>query len=67
MTRNEGSDNAFSATIPAADAAPGNMVRWAIEAGSYRDPEWTGGWDRKYYGTIVQDTSDTASLPVVEL
>ena len=62
-----GDGNLFAAVIAAEDARPGNMIRWAVEAGNARDPVLPGGWNRKYYGTIVEDTNDKSNLPKVEL
>jgi hypothetical protein len=61
------SGDEYSATIPAAEVPPGTLVRWAVEAGGARDPPNESGWTRKWYGTIVEDTTDKSSLPVVEL
>lgn len=62
----------YSGTISGSDAAPGSMVRWAVRAtdasgNSVREPKFSNGEDRQYYGTVVRDTSFQASLPVVEL
>jgi hypothetical protein len=58
----------YSATIPAAAAPPGAMVRWAVEAGGARDPPAA---DRRadaiYYGTVVEAKDAGSSLPVFEL
>jgi len=66
------SDGLYTATIPAAEATPGSMVRWYVKAtdrsrNSARDPEFKDDEDRQYYGTIVEDPSFSASLPVVDL
>lgn len=51
---------------------PGALVRWFVKATdsvgqSTRDPPFADSQQRKYWGTIVKDPSDSASLPVVEL
>ncbi|KAL4425867.1 hypothetical protein ABPG75_009883 [Micractinium tetrahymenae] len=60
----------YSATIPGAPA--GSLVRWYVKATdsqgqTTRDPPFASPTDQQYYGTIVADPSDTASLPVLEL
>ena len=62
----------YSATIPASAATPGALVRWYIKAsdtqgGETRDPPFADPKERQYWGVIVEDTSDTSSLPVLEL
>ena len=63
----------YTATIPASAAPPGALVRWRVEAadGAGRtasDPPPPGSkGGRQYYGTVVEDTSDKSSLPVLEL
>ena len=62
----------YSATIPASAASPGDMVRWYVSASdsrgrSTRDPPAATSADQQYYGTVVLDTSDVSSLPVVDL
>lgn len=72
------SDNLSGATlyifsIPSSDAQVGALVRWAVVATdstgtTTRDPP--GGknsTDARYYGTVVGDPSDQASLPIMEL
>ena len=71
-TSSSDSSGAYIATIPGSDATPGSMVRWAVRAtdnsgNTVREPQFSNGEDRQYYGTIVADPSFTASLPVVEL
>lgn len=65
-------DGTWTATIPSSDAKPGAMVRWFIKASDsggreVRDPLYKESTDRQYYGTVVEDTSDSSSLPVVDL
>lgn len=64
-------DGYYSATILSSNAQPGNLVRWYVTAtyngNTVRDPPYKSQDDQKYYGTIVEDTSDSHSLPVVEL
>jgi len=62
----------YSFTIPAAVATPGALVRWYVRAADSngketRDPKYKDPLMRQYYGTIVLDTSDPSSLPVVDL
>ena len=58
----------YSATIPAAAAPPGAMVRWAVEAGGARDPPAADPRaDAAYYGTVVEGKDAGSSLPVFEL
>lgn len=69
----------YRATLPASVVAPGALVRWAVLAtdaagGATRDPPGppAGGGKkaaeaRRYYGTVVADPSDPASLPVMEM
>lgn len=62
----------YSATIPKSAAVPGALVRWFVRATdsvgqATRDPPFATPEERQYWGTIVADTSDSASLPVLEL
>lgn len=67
-----GASGTLIATIPGGEVQAGAMVRWAVRAtdtrgGAARDPPFKGAEDRQYYGTVVEDPSFSASLPVVEL
>ena len=66
-----GSDT-YTASIPAAAAPVGALVRWFVQATDAagqvtRDPPFRKDSDRQYWGTIVKDGSDQSSLPVMEL
>lgn len=66
-----GSDE-YAAAIPASAAPAGALVRWFVRANdtagqSTRDPPFRKDGDRQYWGTIVADSSDQSSLPVMEL
>ena len=62
----------YSATIPASAYGPGALVRWAVEAEGAssrreaRDPRLDDKGP-KYYGVVVPDPADAASLPVIDL
>ena len=64
--------SSFSATIPASAYGPGALVRWAVEAEGAssrreaRDPRLDDKGP-KYYGVVVPDPADAASLPVIDL
>ncbi|KAH7617481.1 hypothetical protein NADE_007259 [Nannochloris sp. 'desiccata'] len=71
MSQSDGS-GLYTATIPAAEATPGSMVRWYVKAtdrsrNSARDPAYEDSEAQQYYGTVVEDPSFSASLPVVDL
>ncbi len=64
-----------SATIPAAAATPGDLVRWRIEAADTagrvsREPAWLDQsgvrQSAKYRGTVIADPAVSGSLPVYE-
>eukprot|EP00887_Chlorella_sp_A99_P004584 scaffold4.g4584.t1 len=62
----------YAGAIPAAAAPPGALVRWAVVAtdstgATTRDPPGASTSARKYYGTVVADSSDAADLPVLDL
>lgn len=66
-----GSDT-YTASIPAAAAPVGALVRWFVRATDVRgqvtrDPPFLDDGDRQYWGTIVEDAGDQSSLPVMEL
>lgn len=68
----QGSDGAYTASIPASAATPGALVRWFVRAAdasgqASRDPPARDATDRQYWGTIVADSGDYSSLPVLEL
>ena len=72
MTLVANGSNTWEATIPAADAVPGAMVRWYVEASdssgaTTKDPAYATATDAQYYGTIVADTSFNSTLPIFEL
>jgi hypothetical protein len=64
-------DGIYTAVIPRASYAAGNMVRWFYTARDSFDN--TSRWPQfpdpygspQYYGTIVEDTTVTTNLPVV--
>lgn len=58
----------FTATIPAAEFAAGNMVRWYVKATdmkgrSVRDPPFPGAEWPEFHGTLIFDPSLTSTLP----
>ncbi|KAL4425868.1 hypothetical protein ABPG75_009884 [Micractinium tetrahymenae] len=60
----------YTATIPGAPA--GSLVRWYVkvtdsQGQTTRDPLFASPTEQQYYGTIVADPSDTASLPVWDI
>jgi hypothetical protein len=70
MSQSDGS--LYTATIPASDAPSGAMVRWFVQAtdssrNTARAPSYENSEAQQYYGTVVQDTSSSSSLPVVDL
>lgn len=65
-------DGLFSGTIPAAVAAPGQMVRWYVTArgaGSQtgRYPEFADPASSQYLGGVVPDPAVASGLPIFEL
>ncbi|MEZ5299578.1 MAG: LamG-like jellyroll fold domain-containing protein [Verrucomicrobiales bacterium] len=64
-------DIAFSATIPAAEYAAGDMVRWYAVANEslateVREPPFATAESEAYYGTVVQDPAVATALPVLQ-
>uniref|UniRef100_A0A1D1ZRX4 LTD domain-containing protein n=1 Tax=Auxenochlorella protothecoides TaxID=3075 RepID=A0A1D1ZRX4_AUXPR len=62
----------YTADIPAAEAAAGQLVRWyvtATDAGGRNTvvPAKDSNGAVQYFGTIVADPTDSASLPILEL
>src|SRR6476659_3457450 len=71
MSQADGS-GLYSASIPASAATSGSMVRWYVPAtdssgNSAKDPPYENNEAQQYYGTIVQDSSFSSSLPVVDM
>ena len=61
-----------SAPIPASAATAGALVRWYVSAAdaagqATRDPLFLDKGARQYWGVIVGDASDSASLPILEM
>lgn len=66
------SGNVYTAQVPAAVATPGALVRWFVRAtdsqgGVTRDPPFQKPSDQQYWGVVVEDPSDSSSLPIMEL
>ena len=61
----------FSATIPHAAAAPGEMIRWYVTAEdsageSRREPPFFAATDSpEYFGTVISDAAATSALPTL--
>lgn len=64
-------DGVFTATVPLEGLAPGEMIRWRIEArgtggASSRSPEFPSQTESpEYFGTMAADPSVESSLPVL--
>lgn len=72
VTMKAGSKGEYTAAIPARDAPSGALVRWYFTATDQAGrqtivPEPEDNGKAVYYGTIVADPKDKASLPILEL
>lgn len=62
----------YMATIPSSDVTPGSMVRWYVVAtdgsgNTHREPPFSSPDEPQYYGTVVEDTGDNSTLPIIDL
>lgn len=62
----------YTASIPAAEAPVGALLRWYFVATDgagavTHAPLQTSNGTARYYGTIVADSTDTSTLPILEL